>query len=81
MGGEFENKNVKLVTEDNFHRVYTVTPVHLPQFNNTCDPDTKTECILNSISVSENLYSTLDALDTGMYPVAATEIRSKLMSR
>lgn len=30
MGGDLENKNVKISTEDNFHRVYTVNPVHLP---------------------------------------------------
>lgn len=81
MGGEFENNNVKLVTEDNYHRVYTVTPVHLPQFNNSCNSDIQTECVLNSITVSENLYTTLDAADTGLFPVAATEIRAKLMSR
>lgn len=81
MGGEFENKNVKIVTDDNFHRVWTTNPVHLPQFNNTCDGDTKTSCTLYSITVTENLYTTLDVMDTGLYPVAATEMRVKMMSR
>lgn len=37
MGGKIDDKNAKISTDDNFHRVYTVTPVHLPQVNNTCD--------------------------------------------
>lgn len=40
MGGDIADKNATLITEDNFHRVYTVTPVHLPQVNNSCDGTT-----------------------------------------
>jgi len=36
MGGDLPS-GVKISTEDNFHRVWTTNPVHLPQFNNTCD--------------------------------------------
>lgn len=34
MGGKLDG--VSLDFPDNFHRVYTVTPHHLPQINNTC---------------------------------------------
>jgi hypothetical protein len=37
MGGNIDDKNTTIYTDDNFHRVYTVNPVHLPQVNNTCD--------------------------------------------
>ena len=30
MAGDLPDKNAKINTMDNFHRVYTVTPVHLP---------------------------------------------------
>ena len=33
MGGDLRN-GVKLQTVDNFHRVYTITPVHLPEVEN-----------------------------------------------
>lgn len=77
MGGDLP-KNVKLVTDDNFHRVYTTNPVHLPQFNNTCSGSS--QCVLNSVSVTEVLYNS-DSFDTGMTPIAASEMRVKLMSR
>jgi hypothetical protein len=31
--------------------------------------------------VTENLYNKLDPLDTGISPIAATEMKCKLMSR
>ena len=36
MGGALSDKNADITTQDNFHQVYTVTPVHLPQINNSC---------------------------------------------
>jgi hypothetical protein len=30
MAGDLPDKNAKINTMDNFHRVYTITPVHLP---------------------------------------------------
>lgn len=53
----------KLSVDDNSHRVYTINPVHLPEFENNCDG--KSDCTLNLISVSEAIYDNLDALDTG----------------
>jgi len=37
--------------------------------------------MLESISVTENIYETFDGFDTGFYPIAATEMKAKLMSR
>jgi hypothetical protein len=45
MGGDIGDKSANISTEDNFHRVYTVTPVHLPQVNNTCSGN-GTSCTL-----------------------------------
>jgi len=66
--------------QDNFHRVYTITPVHLPQVNNTCDSLSVEQCTLLTVTVTENLYE-YDPLDTGKYPQAASEMRCKLSSR
>ena len=65
---------------DNFHRVYTITPVHLPQINNSCEAGS-TECNLDSYTVTENIYTLLADMDTGKSVIAATEQKAKLMSR
>lgn len=79
MAGPINNVTT-ISNQDNFHRVYTITPVHLPQINNTCF-DHSEKCTLNTVTVTENLYNDLDKLDTGMYPVAASEMRVKMSSR
>jgi len=78
MAGDLPS-GIKLHNDDNFHRVYTVTPVHLPQVNNTCSAGSK--CTLESITVTENYYERLDSLDTGKYPISAFEMKAKLTSR
>jgi hypothetical protein len=80
MFGDFNGNNkISVETNDNFHRVSSVTPIHLAEIDNTCDGTKK--CTLNTISVTENIYGTMDKMDTGFYPIAATEMRTKLMSR
>ena len=79
MGGEISDKNAGINTDDNFHRVYTINPVHLPQVNNTCDGTTK--CTLESITVTENFYNRLSSFDTGETEIGAVEMKAKLMSR
>jgi len=81
MGGDLSDKNADIVTLDNFHRVYTVTPVHLPQINNSCPTDSNDVCTLDSITVTENYYERLDSFDTGKYEIGAVEMKAKLMSR
>lgn len=67
MGGAHLDKNssVTINTDDNFHRVYTVTPVHLPTIKTRCNYFSETECELKTITVTENRYNVLDVLDTG----------------
>ena len=79
MGGDISDKHATISTNDNFHQVWTTEPVHLPTIKNTCDG--KTQCELESITVSEAFYERLSDFDTGLYPVAAREIKAKLMSR
>lgn len=81
MGGAFENENISVVNDDNFHRVQSVTPVHLPHISSECDKETKTLCELKTFTVSEAKYDWLDELDTGFFPVAASEIKTKISSR
>jgi hypothetical protein len=81
MGGNIADKNVDITPQDNFHRVYTVTPVHLPQINNTCPGHENNKCMLDSITVTENIYSDLDVFDTGKFEIGATEMKVKMMSR
>jgi len=52
------DNSISINAQDNFHRVYTVTPVHLPQINNTCNSEE--DCTLESITVTENYYNRLD---------------------
>ena len=81
MGGTFDNEHISVKNDDNFHRVQSVSPVHLPSVSTVCDRKTETDCTLNSMTVTENLYEKLDLLDTGYYPVSATEMKTKLNSR
>lgn len=78
---EYNIKNVNLKVDDNFHRVYSVLPVHLPQCNNICPSSSVNTCELDCITVTEVYYEDSDSLDTGFYPVTAFELKSKLNSR
>ena len=81
MGGTFDSKHISVKNDDNFHRVQSVAPVHLPSADTTCDKSTKSACTIDTITVTENLYEKLDMLDTGYYPISATEMKTKLNSR
>lgn len=78
-GDLLDGKAMKVNTTDNFHRVYTVTPVHLPEVDSNCNNDTS--CTLQTISVTEAYYERLDSFDTGKYEIGAVELKAKLMSR
>ena len=60
MGGAFDNTNITVVNDDNFHRVQSVDPVHLPSVTTTCDKKASAPCELKTITVSENKYDFLD---------------------
>jgi hypothetical protein len=80
MGGTLPGSGSKIVNDDNFHRVYSVHPVHLSEIDSDCDK-TSTACVMKTITVSENIYEIKDKIDTGFYPIAATEMKAKLSSR
>jgi hypothetical protein len=71
-------KNITYDINDNFHRVYSVTPIHLPKVDNECLTE---GCTLKATTVSEAIYDTLDDFDTGFTPLGASEIKAKLVSR
>jgi hypothetical protein len=79
MGGDISKLNADITTDDNFHQVYTTTPVHLPTIHNKCDG--VAPCTLDSITVTENFYNRLNQFDTGSTEIGATEMKAKLMSR
>jgi len=81
MGGNFGNPYINVVNNDNFHRVDSIDPVHLPEVDSTCDVNVKKECYLNTITVSQCNYEFLDKFDTGYYPISASEIKTKISSR
>jgi len=80
MGGNLPGHNMKITNDDNFHRVQSVTPIHLSEIDHDCAVDSR-GCTMETITVSENIYGQLDKLDTGYYQVAASEMKTKISSR
>ncbi|CAE7262400.1 unnamed protein product [Symbiodinium pilosum] len=74
----------KLVTKDAFHDVSDVRPFHLPhifepQPGTACsDPAT---CVINATTVSMPIYDWKDDFDVGLWPITASEFRTKFKSR
>lgn len=71
--------NVSMQVTDSFHPVYQINPVHLPAIHNKCS--TPNGCTLNVTTVSEPIYGWFDGQDVSLEPVAASEIKTKMMSR
>jgi len=73
-----------LESKDSFESVSDVRPFHLPHIwepkpGTACaDPAT---CKIETTTVSQPIYDFKDELDTGLYPVTASEYRTKLKSR
>eukprot|EP00047_Mylnosiga_fluctuans_P013069 m.29237 g.29237 ORF g.29237 m.29237 type:complete len:532 (-) comp4643_c0_seq1:103-1698(-) len=65
---------------DGLHPAAQVIPDYLPHVKNKC-LDAAVPCVLQMITVSQNIYEDGDALDNGLSPVSASEIRAKLKSR
>merc|ERR1712065_107256 len=65
---------------DEFHAVYDVHPVHLPEIHNQCaanDPS----CVLTVSTVTQAVYDTLDPVDSGLSHTSASELRTKMKAR
>ena len=74
----------KLITKDAFHDVSDVRPFHLPhifepQPGTACTDPSK--CYINATTVSMPIYDFKDDFDTGLWPVTASEFRTKFKSR
>ena len=63
---------------DEFHQI--THTFHLPQIKNNCTLDQK-DCVLHTLTISQNTYELIDELDTGFVATSAHEIRAKLSSR
>ena len=81
MAGTFSNSNISVLNDDNFHRVQSIAPVHLPEVDTECAADVSEPCVLKTVTVTENKYDFLDMLDTGYYAVSASEMKTKISSR
>lgn len=79
MGGDLGGNSY--YTFDNFHRVYSVMPHHLPQVQDWKTCHAQSNCHATGWTVSENYYERLDEMDTGFYPVSAYETKAKMLSR
>ena len=77
--GDLEDKTVTLVNNDNFHPASEVVHYHHPSVDSDC-ADTDGTCTVNHISITENVYDTLNELDLGLTPIAAKSMRVKLKS-
>ena len=73
-------KEAILNDSDAFHPVWQINPVHLPHIMNKCSSPTK-GCMLQTKSVTQNIYDELDKMDTGYVPISASEMRVKMSSR
>lgn len=75
------DEDVTFDVNDAVHSVSDINPIHLPHiWSKTCGSE-KLACEVNSTTVTQPIYSTLDALDTGFYYTSSSELRTKLKSR
>lgn len=69
----------KLLDKDAFHPVYQINPVHFPHILNNCSkPD---NCILQTVTITQNIYDVGDNLDTAFIATFASELKAQLKSR
>lgn len=79
--GEFENPNVSLVVDDNFHRSGSLFPYHHPKIEQSCAGTVSSKCSVEVITNTMNTYHRLEEhIDTGKSPMAAKEMRAKMKS-
>jgi len=71
---------MSISSNDNFHDVQEVNPVHLSEVDSSCD-ETSKDCVIDIVTVTQNYYGDYDAMDTGYHPQAASEMKSKMSSR
>lgn len=77
--GEFENSEISLEADDNFHRSSTVYPYHHPHISDDCIGATGA-CTVKSLSNSMLINDSLNESKNERTMIAATEIRAKIKS-
>ena len=65
---------------DAFHPVWDVFSTYHPRIMNSCSSPIK-GCILQTTTVTQNVYNELDKMDAAMVPISASEMRVKMSSR
>eukprot|EP00494_Astrolonche_serrata_P022561 UN22818 len=70
MGGLGTNSTVKYEIFDGIHDVSDINPIHLPHVWKTCTSESS--CTLNITTVTQQVYDTLDPLDTGFSYISAS---------
>ena len=73
--------NLTVIGNDLFFPASQVFPDPLPEIHNNCYNPPMNNCTLNVSTVSEAVYANGESSDTALQPIAATEIKSKMMSR
>jgi hypothetical protein len=76
-----DKERVVVDDKDQFHYVYDIDPVHLPAVLGNCSAPTPS-CTLETSSVTQAVYQWEESwVDSGFFREAATELRTKLVSR
>lgn len=78
--GNVSRPLLSLNVSDAFHPMSALSPSHVPHVLTNCT-DAGQQCVLQVTTVSQAVYDPLDATDTGLAPVSASEIRTMLKSR
>merc|ERR1712129_122371 len=60
-----QGKGVSQKNTDSFHPTYQVNPIHYANIWNTCADIGDADCVLNTSTVTQNIYPIADKVDTG----------------
>jgi len=82
MCGFKQNNSIKVTQEntDSFHPTYQINPIHYANIWNNCSSIDDNQCVLNTSTVSQNVYRFLTKQDFELR-IGAEEIRHKMVSR
>jgi len=72
---------VQQVNQDSFHPTYQVNPIHYANIWNECTSMKDSNCVLNTSTVTQNIYPPADDIDTGGASTSAIEMRHKMKNR
>eukprot|EP01084_Bolivina_argentea_P273053 465038_1 len=79
--------NIRIINRDSFHPTWQNKPqVHYAWILNNCSSPTQINCILNTLTVTQNIYNYKQEYipilnDNGFEPISATWMRTKINSK